>query len=105
MDGTTAAVADCNGWLAGVVVADVVAVAGAGVAVAGVGVFTVAERTFAVTFGAPAELGVDPVGVAAGTLAAGAGARDALVAGFGADGDDATTGVVDTAAFVDNAGA
>jgi hypothetical protein len=56
-----AAVTGCDGWFAGEAVVEVVATAGAGVEPGAAGDVTVADITFAVTFGAPAELGVDPV--------------------------------------------
>jgi hypothetical protein len=58
-----AVVAGCEGWLAGAVVVEVVATAGAGVEAGAAGLVTVADITFVVTLGAPAELGVDPAAV------------------------------------------
>jgi len=58
------AVADgSEGWLVGEAVVEL-ATAGAGVEAGAAGVVTVADVTFAVTFGAPAELDEDPVAVA-----------------------------------------
>ena len=73
-----AAIVGCEGWLAGEAVVEVVSTAAAAVEAGAEGPVTVADITFVVTFGAPAELGVGPaavvvdVGAAVVTGAAGA---------------------------------
>ena len=58
-----AVVTGCEGWLAGAALLEAVATAGVGAEAGAAGLLTVADITFVVTLGAPAELGVDPAAV------------------------------------------